>query len=171
MLSESARMTTAQEAGFRIQYPNSKPRAARIIALDAPSAKLIDDVSKLPWNGAHFFTALSFASGKDPGASGAGMQAWLKDLAGRAMDLVSEVADADFVVAITSAGEDARAVTVIADACRAHSKTLIGLVVPREGASESDVAISLDHLRPHARMLVVASGRDYIETMLTALRA
>lgn len=171
MLSESARMTTAHEAAYRIQYPNSKPRAARVIALDRASAAIIDEVAKLPWNGAHFFTSLSFAPGEKPGTTNAGMQAWLNDLAGRAMDLVSEIAHADFVVAITSAGEDARSVSVIADACRAHHKTLIGLVVPREGASESDVAISLDHLRPHARMLVVASGRDYIETMLTALRA
>jgi hypothetical protein len=27
MLSESARMTTAEEARYRIDYPNSKPRA------------------------------------------------------------------------------------------------------------------------------------------------
>ncbi|MBM3608779.1 MAG: hypothetical protein FJX29_10085 [Alphaproteobacteria bacterium] len=171
MLSESARMTTAHEAGFRIQYPNSKARAARIIALDPYSAALVDDVAKLPWNGAHFFTSLSFSSGAEPGTTNAGMQAWLKDLTGRTMDLISEIAEADFVVAITSAGEDARAVTVIADACRAHNKTLIGLIVPREGAQEDDVSVSLDHLRPHTRMLVVASGRDYIETMLTALRA
>ena len=72
---------------------------------------------------------------------------------------------------ITAAGEDARAASVIAEACKAHNKTLIGLVVPKEGASEADVSASLDHLRPHTRMLVVASGRDYVEVMLTALRA
>ena len=36
MLSESARMTTAEEARFRIDYPNSKPRAIKVVALDAP---------------------------------------------------------------------------------------------------------------------------------------
>jgi hypothetical protein len=171
MLSESARMTTAHEASFRIQYPNSKQRAARIIALDSESAKLVDEISRLPWNGAKFFTSLSFATDSDPGKTGEGMKAWLSDLAGRAMDLVAEVAESDFVVVITAAGEDARAVSVVADACKAHNKTLIGLVVPKAGASEADVSASLDHLRPHTRLLVVASGRDYIEVMLTALRA
>lgn len=171
MLSESARMTTAHEAGFRIPYPNSKPRAAKIIALDAESAALVDEVAKMPWHGAKFFTSLSFSAEAGPGTTNQGMKAWLGDLAGRTLDLVSEVESADFVVVITAAGEDARAASVIADACRAHNKTLIGLVVPKAGANEADVSASLDHLRPHTRMLVVASGRDYIEVMLTALRA
>ena len=171
MLSESARVTTAHEASFRIQYPNSKRRAAKIIALDKGSAALVDEISKQPWNGAKFFTSLSFAAATEPGTTGAGMKAWLGDIAGRTMDLVAEVEEADFVVVITSAGEDARAASIISDACKAHSKTLIGLVVPRDGANEADVAASLEHLRPHTRMLVVASGRDYIEVMLTALRA
>lgn len=171
MLSESARVTTAHEASFRIQYPNSKPRAAKILALDKESAALVDEVSRLPWNGAKFFTSLSFAAGTEPGKTGEGMKAWLSDLAGRTMDLVAEVETADFVVVITAAGEDARAVSVVADACKLFNKTLIGLVVPKQGASEADVTASLDHLRPHTRMLVVASGRDYVEVMLTALRA
>lgn len=171
MLSESARMASAHEASFRIQYPNSKPRAAKVVALDSESAKLVDEVSRLKWNGAKFFTSLSFAAESEPGRTGEGMKAWLGDLAGRTMDLVLEVAEADFVVVITAAGEDARSASVIADACKLHNKTLIGLVLPREGASEDDITASLDHLRPHTRMLVVASGRDYVEVMLSALRA
>ena len=46
LLSESARVTTAQEARFRIQYPNSKPRAVKVIALDAEAARLVHDISK-----------------------------------------------------------------------------------------------------------------------------
>ena len=77
----------------------------------------------------------------------------------------------DFVVVITAAGEDARSISVIADACHLHNKSLLGLVVPQEGTSEEQVSESLHHLRPYTRMLVVASGVDYIEAMLMALRA
>jgi hypothetical protein len=87
------------------------------------------------------------------------------------MNLIGEVEASDFVVVITSVGEDARAVSVIADACKLHNKTLVALIVPREGATDADVTASLADLRPYARMLVVASGADYIEAMLTALRA
>lgn len=171
MLSESARMTTAKEAAYRVPYANSKPRAAKIIALDKTSAEIVDEVSKLPWNGARFFTSLSFAAETEPGGTSEGMKAWLGDLAGRTMDLYTAVEDLDFVVVITSAGTDARSVTVIGDACNAHNKSLIGLIVPQPGASEAEVNVSLDHLRPHTRMLVVASGSDYVEAMLSALRA
>ena len=37
MLSESARMSSAAEARFRVQAPNSMPRAIKVIALDAAS--------------------------------------------------------------------------------------------------------------------------------------
>ena len=172
MLSESARMATAHELGFRIQHPNSKERAVKIIALDKPSAEIVDQLSKKTWHGAQFFTSLSFSSDKSPaGGESESLKAWLGDIAGRTMDLVAEVEKSDFVVVITCAGEDARAVTVIADACQMFHKTLLGLVVPLDNTSDADVEVSLKHLRPHSRMLVVAHGVDYIEVMLTALRA
>ncbi len=171
MLSESSRMTTAKEAAFRVPYPNSRQRSAKIIALDGPAAKIVDEVSRASWNGAKFFTSLSFSADSQPVGTSGGMRAWLNDLAGRTMDLYTEIADADFVVAITAAGEDARSVSMIGDACQAHRKTLVGLVVPQDNTTETQIKISLDHLRPHTRMLVVASGTDYIEAMLTALRA
>jgi hypothetical protein len=172
ILSESARVTTAHEASFRVPYPNSKPRAIKVIALDPVSAAIVDEVSRLPWHGASFFTSLSFTGATAPGgAHGASLQAWLKDLAGRTMDLVSEIASSDFIVVVSTAGEDAQAAAVIAEVCALHHKTLVALVVPKPETTEEDVSTSLRFLRPYAKMLVIANERDYIEAMLTALRA
>ena len=171
-LSELARMTTAHEASFRIPYPNSKPRAIKVIALDPVSAQLVDEVSRQPWHGASFFTSLSFTGATVPGgAQGASLQAWLKDSAGRTMDFVTEIEASDFVVVVSAAGEDAQAASVIAEVCALHHKTLVALVVPKPDATEEDISASLRFLRPYAKMLVIAQGRDYIEAMLTALRA
>jgi hypothetical protein len=41
MQSESARMSSAAEARFRIDAPNSKPRAVKVIALDRPSERVV----------------------------------------------------------------------------------------------------------------------------------
>ena len=166
LLSESARVTTAHEARFRIQYPNSRPRAVKIIALDAASARLVDDVAQLPWNGAAFFKSLSFEA-----AQGANVTAWLNDLAGHTSDLASEVAQADCVVVIAGAGEDVQSIPLIAELCNEHHKTLVALIVPQDGADDASVDVSLKALRPYAKMLVIAHGRDYVEAMLTALRA
>lgn len=165
LLSESARVTTAHEASFRIQYPNSKPRAVKVIALDPASARLVDEVSKMPWHGAAFFKSLSFEH------SGADVKAWLNDIAGHTSDLASEVAHADCVVVIAGAGEDAESVPLIAELCNTHHKTLVALIVPQDGADDHSIDSSLKALRPYAKMLVIAHGRDYIEAMLTALRA
>lgn len=171
MQSETARVTTARESSYRVQYPNSKRRDVKVVALDALSASLVDEVSREPWNGAKFFTSLSFSTDSAPGTTGEGMKAWLKDLAGAANDLVEEVAGSDFVVVVTSAGEDARAVSLIADACALHNKSLVALVVPGPETTDAQISESMTHLRPFARMLVIASGADYISAMLTALRA
>ncbi len=166
MQSESARMTTAHEASYRIQYPNSLQRAVKVIALDKVSAGIVDEVSKQKWNGAAFFTSLSFSAPNDQK-----LDAWLQDLTGRTLGLVAEVESSDFVVVITAAGEDARAVSVVADACKMHNKTLVGLVVPQDDTDDDHISESLSHLRPYTKMLVVAHGTDYVQAMLTALRA
>jgi hypothetical protein len=41
MDSESARMSSAAEAKFRIDKPNSQPRAVKVIALDGPSERIV----------------------------------------------------------------------------------------------------------------------------------
>jgi hypothetical protein len=171
LLSESARVTTAHEASFRIQYPNSRPRAVKVIALDEGSAKLVDDIAKQPWHGAAFFTSVSFDAGSAPGTEGTTLKAWLNDLAGRTQDLVTEISGADCVVVVATAGKNVQSPAMIAEVCGIHHKTLIALVVPDDDASEDQMDVSLRALRPYAKMLVIAHGRDYIEAMLTALRA
>ena len=170
MLSESARMTSAQEARFRVEYPNSTPRTIKVVALDEPSKALVDEVSRQPWNRASFFTSMSF-EGTTPRADDSSIKAWLSDIAGHTRDLIAEIAEADFVVMVATAGEDAQGASIIGEACAARNVTTIGLIVqPSEGGDE-DLSRTLGHLRPFAKMLVIATGAEYIEVMLTALRA
>jgi len=170
MQSESARMASAQEARFRVQYPNSVPRAIKVIALDKESAALIDQLAAEPWNGAAFFKSLSFEAGMP--ASGAGaLKAWLGDIAGRAKDLVAEIDSADVVIVMSSAGEDAQAASIIGEACLLRNKTMLGLILEAQGASDEALSRTLRGMRPFARMLVIAGGAEYVADMLRALRA
>ena len=93
------------------------------------------------------------------------------DLRRRRAAAYPAVAQADCVVVISGAGEDANSVPLIAELCNEHHKTLVALIVPQDGADDAAVDVSLKALRPFAKMLVIANGRDYIEAMLTALRA
>jgi hypothetical protein len=71
MPTESARVTTAAEARFRINDPNSKPRAVKVVALDEGCRPLVNEIAKLPWSGAAFFSSLSFSrTGRERKRSG-----------------------------------------------------------------------------------------------------
>lgn len=170
MLSESARMTTVAEAKFRINAPNSKPRAIKVVALDKRSEKVVKRLAKAPWNKASFFTSVHFESPPQAGSDWS-MKAWLNDLAGRTSKLVDEINNADLVVMVASAGTKAEAASVIGEACGLRRVMTTAMILDRSAASDEALSETLLHLRPYASMLVVADDEDYIESMLVALRA
>jgi len=169
MLTESARMSTAAEARFRIDAPNSKPRHIKVIALDAGSEALVKRLAERRWNNASFFTASAFAGA--PPERGFSMQGWLSDLAGRTKDLVDEVNGADLVVMVATAGENAQAAALIGEACSLRRVNTTGLILGGTSATDDMLSKTLSQLRPWSLMLVIANGEDYIEDMLIALRA
>ena len=89
MASESARATSAAESRYRIDAPNSQPRTVKVIALDAAAELVVKRIAQGPWRRATFFTSLTHEEAPRGAWS---MQAWLGDVAGRAMDLVEEIA-------------------------------------------------------------------------------
>jgi len=169
MLSESARMSSAAEARFRIDAPNSKARHVKVIALDPTSEAVIKHLARRRWNSASFFTASAFAGA--PLGRGFSVQGWLSDLAGRTKDLVDEVNGADLVVMVATAGENASAATLIGEACSLKRVNTTGLILGGASATDHTLSKTLSQLRPWSLMLVIANGEDYIEDMLIALRA
>jgi len=170
MPSESARMASAAEARFRINAPNSKPRAIKIIALDRQSDRVVKRLAEGKWNQASFFTASAFAGAPKKGESFS-MTGWLSDVAGRTTDLINEVDTADLVVMVATAGENASAAAIIGEACSLKRVNTTGLIIGGANASDEALSKTLAQLRPWSLMLVIASADDYIEDMLAALRA
>jgi hypothetical protein len=170
MLSESARMSSAAEARFRIDAPNSLGRTIKVIALDAPSERVVKRLAERQWNRATFFTASAFAAAPAKGKTFS-MQGWLSDLAGRTKDLMDEVSAADLVVMIAASGENAQVASLIGEACGARHVMTTALIVGSDATSDEALAGTLAQLRPHAMMLVIANADEYIEDMLAALRA
>jgi hypothetical protein len=167
MLSESARMTSAAEARFRVQAANSTPRAIKVIAMDATSDDVVKGLAARPWHHTMFFTA-SAISGE---TSGARRSAWLTDLGGGTADLIDEVDRADLVVMVASPGGHANKASLIGEACSHRRVMTTALVVHAGSGSDEELARTLAQLRPWSLMVVIANANDYIEDMLTALRA
>jgi hypothetical protein len=168
MESESARASSAQEARYRINAPNSKSRAIKVIALDHPSERVVKSLAERQWNGATFFTASAFGAAPAKGESFAG---WLSDLAGRTKNLVEEVAGADLVVMVAQAGEDAAAASIIGEACSLKRVNTTALVLGNPNISDEALSKTLSQLRPWSLMLVISGAEEYVADMLSALRA
>jgi hypothetical protein len=168
MDSESARMSSAHEARFRINAPNSLPRAVKVIALDQPSEAVVKRLAQARWNGAMFFTATAFGATPRKGESFSG---WLSDLAGRTKSLVDEVNTADLVVMIATVGENIPAASIIGEACSLKRVMTTALITGAQGKPDEVLSKTLSQLRPWALMLVIASADEYIGDMLVALRA
>ena len=158
MQSESARMSSAAEARFRVQGPNSTPRVIKIIALDAAAEVAVRRLANAGWRHATFFTA------KSPDDA-------LSDLAGGHRSTEEEIERADLVVLIAGPGGHAYAAPIIGAACSARRVTTTGFVVDGMSASQPDLSKTLAQLRPWSLMVVIANSNEYLDDLMTALRA
>ena len=172
MRSESARMRSAAEARFRVQAPNSTPRAIKVIALDAAGDAMVRRLAGAGWNHATFLTATSVDQPGGPGEL-AGMSAdgALTDLTGRFRSVTDEVGTADLVVLVAGPGGSAQAASIIGEACSFRRVMTTGFIVGVTSASGNALSKTLAQLRPWSLMVVIADSDDYIDDMLSALRA
>ncbi|SLN64367.1 hypothetical protein ROJ8625_03268 [Roseivivax jejudonensis] len=167
MLSSCSRAATAEEARYRVQYPNSMTRSSRIFALDEAAAEAMYGITEEPWNDAHFLTLA--ARGKvSPDTRPEDLPLSRPD--GAAASLLDEIEGADVVVLLASDGTSEGAAEVIARECFERRIMCAGLALG-QGRSDAAVATVVNSMRRFARVLVVAQDDDFIPAMLTALRA
>jgi hypothetical protein len=172
MRSESARMNSAAEARFRVQAPNAGPRTIKVIALDAAGEAVIRRLAGAGWTHATFLTAAARAMSGDRGDASHGLASdALSDLAGHRRSIADEVDTADLVVLVAGPGGEAHAASIIGEACSRRRVMTTGFLVGVSSASQGALSKTLAQLRPWSLMVVVAKNDDYIDDMLTALRA
>ena len=151
MMSESARMSSAAEARFRINRPNSRPRAIKVVALDRRAEPLVHALAADEWNGAAFYSAA--------------------ELVAEPRRLAEQVDAADLVVMVATAGEAVPVVAEIGAACSRRRVTTTGLIVASADTPDEALSHTLAQLRPWMLMVVIATTTEYIADMLRALRA
>jgi hypothetical protein len=197
MLSESTRLRSAAEARFRVQAPNSTPHAVKVIALDADGAAVVRRLAGAAWAHATFFTAVpgvrlqadhldgpadqppprlrrsaeASATAEAGSHVDASSETVLSDLAGRLRNLAEEIETADLIVLVAGPGGHAQHATFIGQACSRQRVMTTGFIVGAASASESSLSKTLAQVRPWSLMTVIANSDDYIDDMMTALRA
>jgi hypothetical protein len=163
LLHSCARAATAAETRFRVDYPNSKTRDTRIIALDPAAVSLLKAISAEPWKGAHFLKYRGPAASVDEGPN-----ADLEYLdGGESTKLSNELEGADVAIMVATSDEGAEAASIIGDASFLRRIMTAGLVVG--DGTRVDGAVTA--LRPYASVLVVSADEGYVLDVLGALRA
>jgi hypothetical protein len=161
-------MSSAAEARFRVQAPNSRPRAIAVIACDAVSEAVVRRLAEGGWTHATFLTA---ASSDEHAPSSSAADDGLSDLAGHSRSIAGEVEAADLVIMVAGPGGRAHAAQRIGDACGLRHVMTTGFVVGVASAAPAALSQTLAQLRPWSLMVVLANHDDYISDMMTALRA
>lgn len=159
-LGACAHAATARELRFRVQAPNSLPRASSVIALDHGAALMIERLREAPWAGARFLRLALRQPGDGPG------EVMLADPSGALLRASEEIEGRDLVVMVATASLGAPQAAAIGRLARERGVMTAGVVVAGDRAEEVVRA-----MRPSAAVLVLASDEDYLAAMLTALRA
>lgn len=162
LLHSCARATTASEARFRVDYPNSKTRDTRIIGLDPAAVSIIESLAGGPWKGAHFLAYRGPADSTEDGPD-----AVLEFLDGGETRLSDQLEGADVAIMVATSDQGAEGASIIGDASFLSRIMTAGLVVG-EG-DQVDEAVTA--LRPYASVLVVSADEGYVLDVLGALRA
>lgn len=153
MRSESTRMSSAEEARYRLRSPAAVSRAIHVVALDVASDAIVMRLDARGWSGVTFFPASTLSARSQPSAR------------------LDEVAAADLVIMVAAAGDgDKQDVSALGRICSERRVMTTTIVI--HGAPAMDVALSriLAQLRPWSLMVVVASDESYVEDVLRSFR-
>jgi hypothetical protein len=84
--------------------------------------------------------------------------------------LVGDVSDADLVVMIVGAGNDAHAAAIIGEACSARRVMTHTIIVRAALVSDAALSRTLAQVRPWSLMVVVLNDDDYVDDILKSFR-
>jgi hypothetical protein len=162
LLSSCAAAASAREARFRIDGPQPKARAARVVSLDRGAEEIVRPFVDQPWRGARFLTS------RAPAGAGDGLDDLVLDsVAGERLLLGEALAEADFVMMVATSGAGAGAASAIGMACTLRGIMTAGLILGDDGAADAAVQA----LRPHARVLLVSRDAADVAEILDAVGA
>ncbi len=161
LLSSCARAATAAEARFRIDAGPRTPRATRVVALDAGASRVVRPLAGWDWRSVRFLDY----RGEAVDGQLADLPLWTGT--GDRTQLSAELAEADFMLMVATAGDGATAAAAIGNACVLAGIMTAGVILGADGAASAAVSA----LRPYARVLLVSRDQDDVAELLSVVGA
>jgi hypothetical protein len=144
--TESAKMSSAAEARFRVEAQPPTTRTITVASLDPASDPLVGRLSARGWDAVTFFRAADV----------------LRD--------VQAVAAADTAVMLAVTGADAHAAALVGQACSDRRVPTATFVLRTPESTEEALSQTLGQVRPWSLMVVVAGDEGYVEDILRSFR-
>lgn len=152
MQSESARMSTAAEARFRVRTPATSGRVVHVVALEPKMDAIVARLSSKAGASMRGFSSAFLASD------------------GATDEHLETLTAADLVVMVAADGGRAGAAAAIGEVCSHKRVMTTALVLHSEQADDAALSKTLVQVRPWALMVVVTSDDAYLEDILGAFR-
>lgn len=156
--AHSAKATTAQEAGFRIQCPNHLQRWLSLVNLDGAGSVLDQWLQRSDWQQLHCYY---------PDAAGE----TLRDAQGQVVDWHGWLKLSTVIILAAASSNAVDAAKRVIERIEAGQRLTTIVMLEPEGSPNPNKSALLRMLRPYANMLIVTDDWSYATEMLTAMRA
>jgi len=161
IISESR--AAAADTRYRIPYPNSKPRAIKVIGLGEGGSRIAQQIAD---TGMRHVQAV--AAG---GARGGTSEAMVQAIADENSEIGRAIREADMVFVVARDGDNVALAPAIGQMTHQRGVLVTGVLIHEEAPGTPVPQGTLHTLRSAADMLVMVSDADYVEEMLSALGA
>jgi cell division GTPase FtsZ len=150
---------------FRIQYPNSRPRVAKLVGLGEGGGQIARRIAARGLRDLEIIVGGEFA--RDHAVS------VVKGVAEDAHGLHRRLGEADLIFMIARSGDQVDFARVVSRVAREHGKLVTGVLIEKARTTLDPARTSptLDVLRACADMLVIGSDESYLDEMLNELGA
>jgi len=163
MTTVSESRAAAADTRYRINYPNSRPRALKLVGLGNGGAKIARRVSDCKFQHVQVLTSENPIPASPHSLSG-----MVQAVTAEGHRLVEALEKADMIFMVATPADDLGLAAEIGQLGRQRNILITGILVVAPGpAARTDTALEL--LRAATDMLVIVSDSGYIIEMLTEL--
>ena len=160
-ISESR--AAAADTRYRIPYPNSRPRAIKLIGLGEGGSRIAQQIAEA---GMRHVEAI--AAGSTRGGSGESM---LQAIADENSEIGRAIRAADMVFVVARDGDNVALAPAVGQMTHERGVLVTGILIHEDSAAAPVPDGTLHALRSASDMLVMVSDTEYVQEMLSALGA
>lgn len=172
MTPVSESRAAAADTGFRVNYPNSHPRALTLVGLGSQGARIARGVGghELP-NLQTLIVESPAPATREPTGPANSLATVLRAIAAEGHRVADALAQADMIFLVATPADDLGVAAEIGQFGRQRGVLVTGILVLEPGGRGSNADTALELMRAASDMLVMVSDASYVTEMLNELGA